>query len=130
MIDPLKVLGFLDVAGAWDASLLFVLGGAVLVAAIGFRVVQRRTRPLFDERLRWPAVTRVDAALLAGAAIFGIGWGLGGYCPGPAIASLGFGNPEAWWFVPSMFAGAGLQRWQARRRTGSGVASAADPNAA
>jgi uncharacterized protein len=116
MIDPLKVLGFLDVTGAWDASLLFVLGGAVVVAFIGFRFVLRRPGPLFDERFHLAKVTSIDTGLVAGAAIFGVGWGLGGYCPGPAIASLGFGNVEALWFVPAMLAGAGLQRWVARRR--------------
>jgi hypothetical protein len=109
------VLGFLDVAGAWDASLLFVLGGAVVVAAIGFRLALRRPAPPFDDRFRLPVARPVNADLIAGAAIFGIGWGLGGYCPGPAVASLGFGNAEALWFVPAMLVGAGLQRWQARR---------------
>jgi len=117
MIDPLKVLGFLDVSGAWDASLLFVLGGAVVLAAIGFRWVLHRPAPLFDDRFHVSALKAIDTRLVAGAAIFGIGWGLGGYCPGPAIASLGFGNPEALWFVPAMLVGAGLQRWQARRRS-------------
>lgn len=115
MIDPRKVLAFLDVAGDWDPSLLFVLSGAVLVAALGFRFVLRRQAPLIDDRFRLPAATAVDAALVSGAAIFGVGWGLGGYCPGPAIASLGFGNPEALWFVPAMMMGAGLQRWRLGR---------------
>jgi uncharacterized membrane protein YedE/YeeE len=115
MINPLKVLAFLDVSGPWDASLMFVMGGAVLLAAAGFHLVLRRPRPLFDLRFRLPVETPVDRRLVVGAAIFGVGWGLGGYCPGPAIATLGLGNPEAWWFVPAMLAGAGLQRWQARR---------------
>jgi uncharacterized protein len=116
MVDPRKVLGFLDIAGAWDASLLFVLGGAVLVAAAGFRLVLKRSAPQFGDRFHISSWTAVDRPLLVGSALFGIGWGLAGYCPGPAIASLGFGNPEALWFVPAMVAGAGLQRWQARRR--------------
>jgi uncharacterized protein len=119
MIDPRKVLGFLDVAGDWDPSLLFVLGGAVLVAVLGFRFVLRRQAPLIDDRFRLPTATAVDAALITGATIFGIGWGLGGYCPGPAIASLGFGNPEALWFVPAMMIGAGLQRWRLGRHAPS-----------
>lgn len=110
MIDPLKVLGFLDVAGDWDGSLLFVLGGAVLVAAIGYRAALRRSRPVLDERFHLPSIDRIDAPLLAGSALFGVGWGIGGYCPGPAIASLAYANPEALWFVPAMLAGAGLQR--------------------
>ncbi len=124
MIDPLKVLGFLDLAGTWDASLLFVLGGAVVAAAVGFRFVLRRPAPLFDDRFHISRASLIDAPLVAGAAIFGIGWGLGGYCPGPAIASLGFGNPEALWFVPAMLAGAGLQRWQAQRRGATRLALA------
>ena len=115
MTDPQKVLAFLDVFGAWDPSLLFVMGGAVVLAFLGFRLVLRRAAPLWDERFHISASVKVDRHLLVGAAMFGLGWGLGGYCPGPAISSLGFGNPEALWFVPAMLAGAGLQRWQAGR---------------
>ena len=115
MVDPRKVLGFLDIAGAWDPSLMLVMGGALGVAAIGFRVVLRRPAPRFGDRFHLSAVRAIDAPLLGGAALFGIGWGLAGYCPGPAIASLGFGNVEALWFLPAMVVGAGLQRWQARR---------------
>jgi hypothetical protein len=129
MVDPLKVLGFLDVAGAWDASLLFVLGGAVVVAAIGFRLALRRPAPPFDDRFQLPVARPVNAALIAGAAIFGIGWGLGGYCPGPAVASLGFGNAEALWFVPAMLVGAGLQRWQARSHQAAAAVRAVDDGA-
>jgi uncharacterized membrane protein YedE/YeeE len=115
MVDPRKVLGFLDIAGGWDPSLMLVMGGALAVAAIGFRVVLRRPAPRFGERFHLSTQRAIDAPLLGGAALFGIGWGLVGYCPGPAIASLGFGNAEALWFLPAMVAGAGLQRWQARR---------------
>jgi hypothetical protein len=115
MTDPLKVLGFLDLAGAWDASLLFVLGGAVVLATAGYRVVLRRRAPLLDERFHLPTATAIDRPLLLGSALFGIGWGLAGYCPGPAVASLGFGNPEALWVAPALLAGAALQRWQAGR---------------
>lgn len=114
MIDPRKVLGFLDVAGAWDASLLFVLGGAVVLAAVAFRRVLSRSAPLWDDRFHLSPRHGIDAPLLRGSALFGIGWGLAGYCPGPAIASLAFGNAEAWWFVPAMLAGAALQRWRGR----------------
>jgi uncharacterized membrane protein YedE/YeeE len=115
MIDPRKVLGFLDLAGAWDASLMFVLGGAVALTAIGFRFVLRRSKPWFEYQFRLPGAAAIDAPLILGSALFGIGWGLAGYCPGPAIASLAFGNTEALWFVPAMVAGAGLARWQIRR---------------
>jgi len=116
MTDPRKVLGFLDLPGAWDASLLFVLGGAVLLAGIGYRVVFRRKAPVLDHRFHLPRSKAIDGPLLLGSALFGVGWGLAGYCPGPAIASLGFGNAEALWIVPALFAGAALQRWQSARR--------------
>jgi len=110
MTDPRKVLGFLDVAGAWDASLLFVMGGAVLLAAVGFRAVLRRPAPHWDTRFHLSTRRGIDAPLLLGAVLFGIGWGLAGYCPGPALASLAFGNAEALWFLPAMLAGMALQR--------------------
>jgi uncharacterized membrane protein YedE/YeeE len=128
MIDPLKVLGFLDVVGAWDASLLFVLGGAVTVTALGYLLVLRQPLPRLADRFHLSARRDIDAPLLIGAAVFGIGWGLVGYCPGPAIASIGFANPEALWFVPAMLAGAALQRWRssvARAATGSGQSARA-----
>jgi uncharacterized protein len=114
MIDPRKVLGFLDIAGAWDASLLFVLGGAVLLSAVAFRWVLRRPAPVLDDRFHISARTAIDAPVLLGSALFGVGWGLAGYCPGPAIASIVFGNAEVLWFVPAMLVGAALQRWQWR----------------
>jgi hypothetical protein len=117
MVDPRKVLAFLDFAADWDPSLLFVLGGAVILAFAGYRLVLRRDAPLLDSRFHLGAAgTRIDANLVAGAVLFGVGWGLAGYCPGPAIASLGYGNGEALWFVPAMLVGAGLQRRRARAR--------------
>ena len=116
LTDPRKVLGFLDVAGAWDASLLFVLGGAVAFATLAFRVVLKRPAPLLDARFHIPPPGAIDRPLLMGSTLFGVGWGLAGYCPGPAVASLGFGNPEALWFVPALLAGAALQRWRAAPR--------------
>ena len=117
MTDPRKVLGFLDVAGAWDASLLFVMGGAVVLAAAGFRAVLRRPAPRWDTRFHVSTRRGIDAPLLLGAVLFGIGWGLAGYCPGPALASLAFGNAEALWFLPAMLAGMALQRWRSAPRT-------------
>lgn len=117
MTDPRKVLGFLDVAGAWDASLLLVMGGAVGVAAAGFRAVRRRPAPRWDTRFHFSTRRAVDAPLLLGAVLFGIGWGLAGHCPGPALASLAFGNAEALWFLPAMLAGMVLQRWRSAPRT-------------
>ncbi|MBT3065611.1 YeeE/YedE family protein [Rhodoferax sp. U11-2br] len=115
MIDPNKVLGFLDVAGAWDASLLLVLGGAVTLTAILFRLVLRRATPVLDDHFHLPTTSVIDARLLTGAALFGVGWGVAGYCPGPAVASLGFANPEAMWLLPAILLGAGLQRWLDQR---------------
>lgn len=108
--DPRKVTNFLDFAGSWDPSLAFVLGGAFGFSALAFRFVMRRPAPLFDDRFHLSPKRAVDRGLLLGAALFGVGWGLSGYCPGPAIASIGLLNPEALWMVPAMFVGAALQR--------------------
>lgn len=105
MTDPRRVLGFLDVAGDFDPTLAWVLGAAVLVSALGQHWVLRRTQPLFARGFQRPAQTSVDARLLLGAALFGIGWGWAGYCPGPALAGLAVGSREALWFVPAMLAG-------------------------
>jgi uncharacterized membrane protein YedE/YeeE len=108
MVDPRKVLAFLDLAGAWDPSLALTMGGALLVTAIGYRLVMRREAPVLDARFRLPAPTGVDARLVGGAALFGVGWGLGGYCPGPAISALAFGTAEPWLFLAAMLAGGWL----------------------
>ena len=117
MTNPLKVLDFLDLAGHWDPSLAFVMGGAVLVTLVAFRFVLRRAVPLYGERFHLPTLTQLDRKLLGGAALFGIGWGLAGYCPGPALATILSGNSETWLFVPAMLVGGALQRWQNRRTT-------------
>ncbi|MDX5376524.1 MAG: YeeE/YedE family protein [Halomonas sp.] len=88
MTDPARVLGFLDLFGAWDPTLMFVLGGAVVTTFIGYRVVFRRERPMLGETFQLPTRQDLDGRLIGGAALFGIGWGLSGYCPGPAIASI------------------------------------------
>ncbi|HPG89922.1 MAG TPA: YeeE/YedE family protein [Hyphomicrobium sp.] len=105
MINPAKVLNFLDIAGLWDPSLAFVMAGAIAVTAIGYRIGRTRARPLFDETFRWPTATAIDWRLIAGAAIFGVGWGLVGLCPGPAIASLILAAPATLVFVPAMLIG-------------------------
>ncbi len=115
MTDPRKVLAFLDITGAWDASLLFVLGGAAGLALVAFRFVLRRRAPLLDSRFHLPVKTAVDRPLLIGAAVFGAGWGLAGYCPGPAIAALGLFNTEVLWLLPALLAGTTLQRGQVAR---------------
>ncbi|MEC5387516.1 YeeE/YedE family protein [Uliginosibacterium sp. H3] len=116
MTQPSKVLGFLDFAGAWDPSLLFVLGGAVTVTLVSFRFILRRKAPLFDEHFHLSTKTAIDPQLLIGSALFGIGWGISGYCPSPAIAALAAPNSETWIFLPAMLVGAGLQRWLASWR--------------
>ncbi|WP_321876942.1 DUF6691 family protein [Paraburkholderia bannensis] len=115
MTRPQKVLGFLDVSGAWDGSLLFVLGGAVTLATLAFHFILRRRKPVLDERFALPTATAIDGKLIAGAAIFGIGWGAAGYCPGPAIALLAQPNIEALYFLPSMMAGWWVYRWASAR---------------
>ena len=104
MANPAKVLGFLDLAGAWDPSLAFVMGGAVLVTAAGFALWRRRAS-LSGEPLRWPTATRVDVRLAVGSLAFGAGWGLAGFCPGPALVAASAGVSEALIFVAAMVAG-------------------------
>jgi len=115
MIDPAKVLNFLDIAGRWDPSLVFVMTGAITVTAIGYRVILARKRPVFCPDFHIPAANRIDVRLLSGAAIFGIGWGLSGLCPGPAIAGLGLGAAGVLVFLPSMLAGMAAARFLASR---------------
>ncbi len=110
MIYPSKVLAFLDLAGAWDPSLAFVMGGAVVVAFAAFRIAARRRTTLAGEPIDLPPTKTIDARLIGGSALFGAGWGLVGLCPGPAIANLGFLDPRAALFVLSMIAGMGLYR--------------------
>ena len=115
MTDPRKVLDFLDITGQWDASLLFVLGAATGLYTVAHVFIKKRASPLLDAQFHWPALTAVDGKLVVGSALFGIGWGLAGYCPGPALASLGFGNTEALWFLPAMLVGMGVQRLAAHK---------------
>jgi len=116
MTHPRKVLDFLDLAGPWDPSLAFVMVGAVAVATIGFRSVLRRSRPWLDPQYHVTKKTQIDHRLIVGAGLFGVGWGIGGYCPGPAIALLAAPNWELWAFLPSMLAGSLLaRRWLSRR---------------
>jgi uncharacterized protein len=110
MSDPAKVLNFLDVFGTWDPSLAFVMGGAVIVAFVGYRLVLKRDRPLLAERFHLPTRTDIDSRILVGPAIFGIGWGLGGFCPGPALTALSLGAIGTLAFVPAMLVG----MWGAR----------------
>ena len=108
MTNTAKVLGFLDVAGAWDPSLILVLGGAVVVAFFSFRLIYERDRPLFADAFATVRTLGLDARLVGGSALFGLGWGLVGFCPGPAIAALAYGLTEPLIFVAAMFVGAAL----------------------
>jgi uncharacterized protein len=105
MANPAKVLNFLDLAGHWDPSLAFLMGGATLTAFVGYRLAWRRPKPVLAERFEIPSSTAIDRPLLAGAAIFGIGWGIGGFCPGPALTSLPLLAPGTLVFVPAMLVG-------------------------
>jgi uncharacterized membrane protein YedE/YeeE len=105
MNDPVKVLGFLDLFGAWDATLAFVMAGAVAVSSIGFALARRRAAPLLEERSFWPDRTDIDARLLIGGGLFGIGWGLVGFCPGPALVNLAGLSFPVVAFVAAMAAG-------------------------
>lgn len=105
MANPAKVLGFLDIAGRWDPSLAFVMAGAIAVGSIGFAIARRLERSLFDAPISLPAAMHVDRRLLAGSAMFGAGWGLAGFCPGPALVSAGSGESKAMLFVVAMLVG-------------------------
>lgn len=108
MMDPARVLGFLDLAGSWDPTLAFVLGGAVAVSALSVMLSRRMTRPLLVDRFDLPTRTRIDRPLILGAGLFGIGWGLSGFCPGPALASVSLGLPKSLLFVVAMLLGMAL----------------------
>lgn len=110
MINPARVLAFLDVAGRWDPTLAFVMSGAVLASAIGYFASRRLRAPLLEKRFFIPETRQLDGQLIGGATLFGIGWGLVGFCPGPAVASLVFGMWQPWLFVGAMAVGMLLQQ--------------------
>jgi uncharacterized protein len=105
MTDPAKVIGFLDLAGTWDPSLAFVMGGAILVGSIAFHFAGKRERSLLGEAMRLPTASRIDRRLVLGSVAFGAGWGLAGYCPGPVLASLATGGVKPLIFALAMLAG-------------------------
>jgi len=111
MTDPARVIGFLDIAGRWDATLLLVMGGALAVTVPLFPWIQKRQKTLLGEALQLPSQTRIDADLINGAALFGVGWGLAGLCPGPALANLASASPGIALFVLAMIGG----QWLAMR---------------
>lgn len=115
MSNPAKVLNFLDILGTWDPSLAFVMGGAVIVAFIGYRLVLKRKHPFMDKQFHLPTKKDVDRRLIFGAGLFGIGWGLGGFCPGPAFVSLGLMHTGTLVFMPAMLIGMMTARWMSER---------------
>ncbi len=122
MMDPAKVLNFFDIAGAWDPSLAFVMGGALVVTFIGYRLVWKRDMPLFDRRFQLPGNKQIDSRLIGGSALFGIGWGIAGFCPGAEVPALGTGRWEVALFLAAVIAGFYLRRLLAS----PGPATAAD----
>lgn len=119
MSNPAKVLNFLDIAaittGSWDASLAFVMAGGIAVTFAGYRLVLRLRQPVFDKAFHLPTTTTIDTRIIVGPAIFGVGWGLAGFCPGPAFTAIATGGPPAWLFVAAMMTGMGAARWLAGR---------------
>lgn len=105
MIDPAKIIAFLDIAGAWDPSLLVVMASALVVSFIGYRIALARKRPRFEPSFQLPAKTVIDRPLIVGSALFGVGWGLAGLCPGPAISALTLGEPSIYAFIAAMIVG-------------------------
>lgn len=110
MANPAKVLNFFDFAGSWDPSLAFVMGGALIVTAIGYRRVLKQPAPRFDTRHHLPEIRSLNMPLIAGSAAFGVGWGIAGFCPGGAVPALGLLHGDAWLFVGAMIAGIVLAR--------------------
>jgi uncharacterized membrane protein YedE/YeeE len=114
MTQPARIIGFLDPLGGWDPSLAFVMAGAVAVYAVAYAVIRRRARPWFDAQFHVPVRADIDAPLVIGAAVFGVGWGLGGLCPGPGIVAAAGGSSSALVFVLAMLAGMHLRHRLAR----------------
>jgi uncharacterized membrane protein YedE/YeeE len=117
MMNPAKVLNFFDIAGTWDPSLAFVMGGALVVTGIGYRAVWRRTQPLFGGTFQVPNATNIDPKLVGGSALFGIGWGIAGFCPGAAIPALGTWRWEVVLFIAAVVVGLALRRLMTRMTT-------------
>ena len=115
MADPAKVLGFLDLAGPWDPSLALVMVGAISVAAIAFAVARKRTVSLLGAAMKLPTARDIDRRLVVGSLLFGVGWGIAGFCPGPALVALGAGEVKALVFVVAMLAGIGIFEMLERR---------------
>lgn len=116
MANPAKVLGFLDLAGPWDPSLAFVMLGAIAVGIVAFAVARKRTLSFLGAEMKLPKANPIDRRLMAGSALFGVGWGIAGFCPGPGLVALGMGEVKALVFVAAMLAGMGLYELLERRK--------------
>ena len=116
MANPAKVIGFLDLAGRWDPSLALVMAGAIAVGAIAFTLARTRSASFLDAPMRLSTDKRIDRRLLAGALVFGVGWGIAGFCPGPALVAIGMGSAKAVVFVVAMLAGMGIFQFAEHRR--------------
>lgn len=117
MANPAKVLGFLDLAGAWDPSLALVMIGANAIGLAAFALARRRTVSLLGLRLQWPTSRQIDRRLVGGSLLFGVGWGIAGFCPGPALVALGMGQAKAAMFVLAMLTGMAMFEVLERRQT-------------
>ena len=117
MANPAKVLGFLDLAGAWDPSLALVMGGAIAVGFFAFLIAKNSTRSLIGAEMKLPTASAIDSRLLAGSALFGAGWGIAGFCPGPGLVALGMGEQKAIVFVAAMLAGMVIFSWLEKRKS-------------
>lgn len=124
MTDPGKVIGFLDLAGAWDPSLAFVMGGGVLVGLVGFALAKKRTTSFLGSAMHMPTSRDIDRRLVLGSLTFGAGWGLAGFCPGPGIVAMGAGESKAALFVVAMIAGMSVFEWLDRKSKASAAGSA------
>ncbi len=121
MANPAKVLGFLDLAGAWDPSLALVMAGAILVGFFAFLVAKNRTRSFIGAEMKLPTASAIDRRLLTGSALFGAGWGVAGFCPGPSLVALGMGEPKALVFVAAMLVGMVIFTWREKKPRASVV---------
>lgn len=121
MANPAKVLGFLDLAGAWDPSLALVMAGAILVGFFAFLVAKNRTRSFIGAEMKLPTASAIDRRLLTGSALFGAGWGVAGFCPGPGLVALGMGESKALVFVVAMLVGMAIFNWREKKPRASVV---------
>ena len=124
MANPAKVLGFLDLAGDWDPSLALVMAGAIAVGFFAFLIAKKRTRSFIGAEMKLPTASAINSRLLAGSALFGAGWGVAGFCPGPGLVALGMGEPKALVFVAAMLVGMVIFSWLEKRKSPAVVNSA------